>query len=745
MIGQNISHFYIVGRLGSGGMGDVYEAQDMRLPRAVAVKFLKPALNQSATAVKRFRREAWLAASLNHPNICTILDVGETEGGFFIAMELLQGETLKQKLRNGPLPFAEVLDIAMDVTRALMVAHDAGIVHRDLSPGNVFVTTQKTAKLLDFGLAKFVPNEDESHVTESLTRGAGVPGTLHHLAPEQLLERHVDRRTDLFALGTVIYYAATGARPFDGSGRAEVIARIINEDPVPLGSLAPHFPSELERVVTRLLEKSPDLRYQRASDLLKDLELVRHLQHAEPRGGRPPRSASSLALAVLPFAILGDDDAALRGFRAGLPEDLAWWLRQVPGVRVAPRTSTESLRGQSIREIGERLGVDALLEGTVQRAGARIRVIVNFLDSRTEEPLRDPLRLDASSEDLLTVQDFVARQIVAAIKSAVAQASLAVGTKNADAYREYQRGLHYLRDMFGGAWSQVMYHAGRAIDLDPGFALGHVMLAEAYCFVGLLSLMKPEAAFRQARLAAQRALALDPDLAPAHAAEALVRFGRDWDWDGAESGFRRALDLDPHLASARMYYSWLLGLLGREPAAFSEAERALANSPSRMVMAGAALTYFMAARYDDAIVRCNACLAKTPDYIFATYLRGQCYHMRRDYRAAHADLERAVELGKRAPFYLGLLGKSYGEAGDIEGARRILAELDEVARRQYVAPHCYVYVLHGMGDRQGALAHQERAYEDGAPPLNYLTPFIRNLYSLDPLHRDRLHQMRLNV
>jgi eukaryotic-like serine/threonine-protein kinase len=745
VIGQNISHFYIVGRLGSGGMGDVYEAQDMRLPRAVAVKFLKPALNQSATAVKRFRREAWLAASLNHPNICTILDVGETDDGFFIAMELLQGETLKQRLRHGPLPIEDVLDIATDVTRALMVAHDAGIVHRDLSPGNVFVTTQKTAKLLDFGLAKLVPSEDDSHVTESLTRGGDVPGTLHHLAPEQLLERAVDRRTDLFALGTVIYYAATGARPFDGTGRPEVIGKIIHEDPVPIGSLMPHCPPELERIVTRLLEKAPDRRYQRASDLLKDLELVRQLQHAEPRGGRVHRGASTFALAVLPFAILGDDDAALRGFRAGLPEDLAWWLRKVPGVRVAPRTSTESLRGQSIREIGERLGVDALLEGTMQRAGARIRVIVNLLDSRTEEALRDPIRLDAAYDDLLSVQDLVARQIVAAVKSAVAQANLAVGTKNSDAVREYQRGLHYLRDMFGGGWSQAMYHAGRAIEFDPGFALGHVMLAEAYCFVGLLSLMKPEAAFRQARQAAQRALALDAELAPAHAAEALVRFGRDWDWDGAESSFRRALDLDPDLASARMYYSWLLGLLGREPAAFSEAERAVASSKSRMVMAGAALTYFMATRYEDAIVRCDACLAKTPDYIFATYLRGQCYHMLQDYRAAHADLERAVELGKRAPFYLGLLGKSYGEAGDVDRARQILTELEDLARRQYVAPHCYVYILHGMGDRQGALEYQERAYEDGAPPLNYLTPFIRNLYSLDPLHRDRLHQMRLNV
>jgi serine/threonine-protein kinase len=645
------------------------------------------------------------------------------------------------------LPIGELLDIAIDVTRALMIAHDAGIIHRDLSPGNVFITNQKTVKLLDFGLAKLVPTAaDDTQVSESLTHGGDVPGTLHHLAPEQLLKHAVDRRTDLFALGTVLYYAATGARPFDAVSRSEIISKILGEDPIPLRSLGRHFPVQFERIVAKLLEKSPERRYQRASDLLKDLELVRQLRQADPGASeRAPRGHATTGLAVLPFAILGDGDAALRGFAAGLPEDLAWWLRKVPGIRVAARTSTESQRGHSIREIGERLGVDLLLEGTVQRAAGRIRVIVNFLDSRSEEPLRDPIRIDAVAEDLLSAQDMVARQIVAAVKSAVANANVPVGTKNADAYREYQRGLHHLRDMFAGGWRPAIDHATRTTELDPGFALGHVMQADVYCFLGLLSLMTPNIAFKQARTAAERALRLDPDLAPAHAALALVRFGGDWDWDGAESEFRRALDLDPGLAPARMYYSWLLGLLGREAAAFAEAERAVASSRSRIVHAGTALTYFMAARYDDAVARCNECLERAPEYIFATYLRGQCNHMRQNFDEAHADLERAVQLGKRAPFYLGLLGKSYGESGQVERAAKIIEELDRLAKGQYIAPHCYVYVLHGMGERERALQYQEQAYRDGAAPLNYLTPFIRNLFSLDPLHRDRLRQMRLNV
>jgi eukaryotic-like serine/threonine-protein kinase len=747
VIGRHVSNFYILGRLGSGGMGDVYEAQDMRLPRAVAVKLLKPSLTQSRVAVKRFRREAWLAASLNHPNICTILDVGEADGLFFIAMELLQGESLKQRLRNGALAVAEMLDVAIDITRALMIAHDAGIIHRDLTPGNVFLTERGPAKLLDFGLAKVIASEDdESRATESLTAEGGIPGTLHHLAPEQIDNRPVDRRTDLFALGTVLYYAATGARPFDAKGRIEIFSKILSADPVPLRRLAPHYPVEFERIVAKLLAKSPEVRYQRASDLLKDLELVRNLQQVESRvAPRPTRDAAAIAVAVLPFAILGDDDAALRGFRDGLPEDLAWWLRKLPGIRVAPRTSTDSLRGQSIRQIGERLAVDAVIEGSVQRADTRIRVIVNFIHSKTEEALRAPVRIDTAADDLLSVQDAVARQIVAAVKSIIAQVNTSVGTKNADAYHEYQRGLHHMRDMFGGAWRDVIEHATRATELDPAFAPAHVMLADAYCFLGLLSLMTPSLAFKKAKRAAHRALALDESLAPAHSALALVRFGDEWDWDGAEAAFRRALDLDPDLASARMYYSWLLGLLGREAAAFTEAERAVTTSRSRVVLAGTALTYFMATKYTEAIERCQECLARDPNYIFATYLRGQCYHMLRDYAAAHADLERAAELGQRAPFFLGLLGKSYGEAGLHDRAASIIEELDRIATRQYVAPHCYVYVLHGMGERERAMQHQEQAYRDGAPPLNYLTPFIRNLFSLDPLHRDRLRQMRLSV
>ena len=726
-------------------MGDVYEAQDLRLPRSVALKVLKPSLVEDQTAQRRFDREARLAASLNHPNICTILDIGEADGLSFIAMELLQGESLKQRLRNGPMPVQDLLAVAIDVTRALSVAHLADIIHRDITPGNIFLTDGGTAKLLDFGLAKaLVVDDDEAGdgMTEGVTDLGVIPGTVHYLAPEQLLKAPIDRRSDLWALGAVLYHAATAARPFDARTKTEVIAQILGPHVMPPRRIVPTLPEAFEQIVMRLLEPDPAHRYQRAADLLKDLETLR--EERQPATQRPSRRQANMSLAVLPFALAGDETETLRSFRDGLATDTAWALQQIPGLRVASRTSVESARGLDIRALGERVGVEHVLEGSIQQVGERFRVIAGLVAVQGDERLRMPLRIELPGTDVLSAQDEAVRQVVAAVKSTATRSTHAV-TTSPEAFVEYQRGLHAQRDVFSGTWSTVIEHATRATDIDPGFAPAHAMLADTYNSLGLLSFMKPRLAFQKARLAAERALAIDPDLAAAHAALGLVRFGDDWDWNAAETHFRRALDLDPELASARVHYSWLLMLLGREAAALAEANRAVSAWRTRFVIAGAAVTYFLAERYDEAIALCDEALESDPEYLFATYQRGQCYHMKGMYPSAQAELERGAHIGGRAPFYIALLGKSYGEAGMRDKALAIVRELDEMQSRRYVAPHCYVYIYHGLGEREEALLHQEDAYRDGGQPLNYLSPFIRNLFSLDPTHRDRLRQMRLTV
>jgi serine/threonine protein kinase/Flp pilus assembly protein TadD len=745
VIGKQISHYYIVGLLGSGGMGDVFEAQDLNLPRSVALKFLKAPLLDSAPAVKRFQREAWLSASLNHPNICTILELGQCDGLSFIAMELLQGESLKQRLRAGPLSFPEIVKMSSDVAHALVAAHSAGVIHRDLTPGNIFLTKGGGTKLLDFGLAKTLGVGDEAAPSDTITAAETVIGTVHHLAPEQLQYKRADRRSDLFALGTVLYQAATGVRAFEARTKTGVITQILTQQPLPLRRLAPHCPPEFEAIIARLLEKNPDDRYQRASELLKELDAIRHVD--SPVAAKRPKNrfGSTLTVAVLPFKILGNDDATVRGFRDGLSADLAWWLQQTPGIRVAPQTSTDGLLGNSIRHIGEQLRANAILEGSIQKAGDRLRVIANTIHAAREEPLRPPLRIETAGDDVLAAQDEVSRQIVATVRAIAARSQVAGISENPEVVFEYQRGLEYGRDLFRGGWHKVIEHASQARELDPASSAVEILLSDTYGFLGMLSLMKPKVAFQKAEEAAQRALTLAPHAAAAHSALALARFGGYWDWEGAEASFRRALELDPELSTARIYYSWLLAMQGRDSVAFSEADHAVSLSRSRFVQAGAAVTYIMGQRYDEARTRIEECLAKDPAYVYGILVRGQCYHLLGDYATAHDDLLRAANLGHREPHYLGLLGKSYAEAGRHEDARAIIAELDGLATTKYVAPHCYMYVLYGLGDRERAMEFQERAYEDGAPPINYFTPFIRHLFSLDPHHRDRLRQMRLNL
>jgi tetratricopeptide (TPR) repeat protein/tRNA A-37 threonylcarbamoyl transferase component Bud32 len=616
MIGHQISHFYIVRTLGTGGMGVVYEAQDTEFPRSVAVKLLKEELSKDADAVRRFKREARLASSLNHPNICAILEVGEDDGQSFIAMELLEGRSLKSKLVTAPLPAGEIIDIASQAADALAAAHDRGIIHRDITPGNIFLTADGTVKLLDFGLAKHFPSlDDDALTTDELTRQGAVAGTIHYMSPEQLGGAVVaDYRCDFFALGSVMYQMATGARPFDIQPRSALMSAIRAEPHLPMRKLAPHQPLLLERIIDRLLAKNPEDRYQSAATVRADLDALRR---------EVPHDADQAA---------ADPPAARARRHAGEPE----------------------------------------------------------------------------------------------------------------AYHALKRGQHLWKTAIEGGWRAAIEYFQHATNRDPQFALAHVALASAYNFLGYYCLIKPSFAFTVAARAAARAVAIEPALGAAHIEMGVARFGGDWDWDGAEQAFRRGLSLDPTNAAGHIYYSWLLLLLGREDAAYQEAERGHALAPSsRFVVAARAQTLYLGRRYDEAIELCSDCLRFDPNFVFATHIRGLCFlrTSRRD--EAIADLQQAATLSSRTPFYLGLLGRCYGECGMRERALALIDELNQQPPDTYVAPQCYVYIYAALGERERALAYQEKAYEDGASPFNYLFPGIRELYALSPHHKKRLEQMRL--
>ena len=743
MIGRQISHFYVIRTLGTGGMGVVYEAQDTRLPRSVAIKVLREELSKNTDAVKRFKREARLASSLNHPNICTILEVAEDESQSFIAMELLEGTSLKSRLLGTPLSLAEIVAIANQVADALGAAHDQGIIHRDITPGNIFLTAGGLVKLLDFGLAKHFPTSTgDGQTTDDLTGFGAVAGTIHYMSPEQLSGAGVDYRCDFFALGAVLYQMATGARPFDILPRNALSSAIQLQPHMPMRQLAPHHPVQLERIIDRLLAKHPDDRYQSAATLRAELDALQ--RGAAPAALEAEFKAASTSVAVLPFEVLGALDANTLSLRDGLAADVSSRLSRLAAVRVAPRTSIRALNDLSVREIGKRLGVEMVLEGTLQRTDTRVRVTANLIDAAQERAVFPSLVIDRACGDALTTQDDVARDVSDGIAAVLSRPQARRYSQEPDAYHAFKRGQHSWKTCFDGGWRAAIEHFQHAIDRDPQFALAHVALASAYNFLGFYSLAKPNLAFAVAGRAAERALAVDPALGSAFIELALARFGGDWDWDGAEHAFRRGLALDSADPLAHVHYSWLLMLLGREDAAFAEAQRGHALAPSsRFVAAARAQTMYLGGRYDDAISLCNECLRFDPGYAFALHIRGLCHLSKSMRDPAIADLEQAASLGRRAPFYLGLLGRCYAEFGMRTEALSLIAELGQQPADTYVPPQCYVFIYAGLGERDHALEHQELAYEDGASPFNYLFPGIRELYARSAQHKKRLEQMRL--
>ena len=744
LIGCHVSHFYIIRTLGSGGMGVVYEAQDTRLPRSVAIKFLKPALAADTTAVRRFKREARLAASFNHPNICTILDIDDGQEQPFIAMELLQGRSLRRRLDAGPLALDEIVDVAIQVADGLGAAHDHGIMHRDLTPGNIFLTDSGLVKLLDFGLAKQHPSlEGDALLSDELTASGTAAGTIHYMAPEQFsTSGTTDYRADLFSYGVVLYQMATGSRPFESASRHELISLIQGQAHLAVRQFVPEHPAALGRVIDRLLAKDPNDRYQTAWAVRADLEQMKH--SGEPVPNRlAAADRGGWSVAVLPFELLGAAGPHGEHVGSGLAADIARRLASIRGVRVAPRTSTQVLPGELMRDLGRRLGVDLLLEGTVQHASGRLRVIANLVDAVREQSVCPPVTVERSFADLLEVQDVIARDLAEHLRPSFAQPSSRY-TQDPEAFHAFKRGQHYWASCFAGGWRQAIDHFQIAVDRDPHFALAHVALANAYNFLGLYSLMKPHLAFAVASRSAERALSVDDTLATVHAELGLAKFGGEWNWEVCELEFRRALHLDAKNALVHVYYSWLLMLLGRDAAAFAEAEAGHTLAPSsRLVRSARAQTFYLARRYDDAIELCSECLKADPAYVFALHLRGLCWLGKTARQEAIADLQRAAALTGRSPFYLGLLGLCYGRFGMRSEALELVAELEQLASRTYVPSQCYVFIYAGLGQKEKALAYQEDAYVDGASPFNYLNPNVRDLYALDPRHQKRLEQMRL--
>jgi len=793
LIGRMVGHFRVVAALGAGGMGVVYRAVDERLGREVALKVPPASAFADATARARLLREARTASSLNHPNVCTIHEVGEDDGQIFIAMELVRGEPLSGLISSGGLPTETVVRYGAQIADALAHAHENGVVHRDLTSANVVVTPEGLVKILDFGLATHGERElsDVTRSEASLAEAGEVAGTLPYMAPEVLRGGNGDSRSDIWALGVVLYEMTAGRRPFAGDTGFELTSAILRDPPPPLPASAP---PGLQAVVRRCLAKGPMERYRRAGEVRAALEAV-SMNAAPPRvsaePARPaslPRRARSLprsallpggavalaalawlaaerlsrprtpapgtapirSIAVLPLVNMSADQSE-EYFADGMTEALTSSLAQIRALRVTSRTSVMQYKAtrESVPRIAKELNVDGIVEGSILRAGGRVKITAQLIRAADDTHLW-AREYERDLRDVLTLQSEVAREIAGEIRVELTPSEQArLGREqavNTDAHELYLRGRFALsRAADEPAIRKAISLFEEALTVDPSNAEAYAGLADAYESL-TDNYVAPKEVMPQARAAAERALALDESLAEAHNSLAYESFIYEWDFSRAEREVRRSIELNPSYAPAHDTYAAYLTATRRFEDALRESRQAAELDPFAVII-GMNLSWYLTAarRYDEAIEAVRKTVDLQPGC-------GQCYAQLSIAQVCKGDYDAAIENGQRgvqldnSPLNLAFLTTAYAIAGKQTETRRAIAQLKEISKTRFLCPYeIGVAYLH-LGERDEALRWLEKGYEERSYCMVWLEvdPRLDQLRS-DPRLTDLIRRIGLPV
>jgi len=786
MIGRIVSHYKILEKLGEGGMGVVYRAEDIKLRRIVALKFLPPEMTRDPEAKARFIREARAASALDHQNICVVHEIDETEDGqLFICMALYEGETLRQRIERGPMAIEDAVDIAVQAGRGLAKAHSQGIVHRDVKPANMVVTREGIVKILDFGLAKLAGRT-------KLTKDFSTLGTVAYMSPEQARGGTIDHRTDIWSLGVILYEMATGRQPFRSDYEQALVYSIINEEPPPIARLRPDVPSELGDVIARALSKDPDGRFSGMNEMITALESIQrelaqlkspgNADEAAPRrvggvriprwlavliicgcglllfagysaikgrffGAAPEKSIASLA--VLPFQNFSADPEQ-EYFSDGMTEALIGELSKIKALRVISRTSVMSYKktSKTLPQIARELGVDVVVEGSVQRANDRVQISAKLVRVDPERHLWSD-NFMRSLSDILALQSEVAQAIAREIKISVAPEErnriASARAVSPDVHEAYLKGRYSINKFSEAGVRAGIEHFERAIEIDTSFAPAYAGLAEAYDILGSVGYLTPKEAWPKVREFAEKALRFDETSAEAYLLIADIKDIFEWDFKGAEAHYNRSLELNPNYATARSWYAMYLASQRRFNEAIREARHSAKLDPrSPAIVSNVAWIYEKAGLEDSALIYIREILEIDGSIPIAHAILGKVYLKKKMFQEAIAEQQMAISLGDSNT--LADLAITYSRSGDAGRARKTLALIIAYSQRKYISASSIAAVYSELGDANRALEALERGYEERDAALAYMKIFSPSYDKIrsEPRYQELLKKVGLH-
>jgi len=739
--------YQIIEELGKGGMGKVYKVHDTKIKEKIALKLIKPEIAKDKKTIERFSNELRLTRKIRHKNICQMFDLGEERGTHFITMEFVPGQDLKGLIRQtGQLAVGTSISIAKQICDGLTAAHKLGVIHRDLKPSNIMIDKEGNVQIMDFGIAR-------SLEAKGIT-GAGVMiGTPEYMSPEQVEGKEVDQRSDIYSLGVILYEMVAGRVPFGGDTPFTIGMKHKSEIPKDPKELNAQIPVDFSYVILRCMEKGKEGRYHSAGELLAELEKIEKETSKRILIEKKPETEElkwQNSIAVLPFVDLSPEKDQ-EYFCDGMAEELINALTKIEKLQVASRTSSFQFKekGCDIHEVGRKLKVKTVLEGSIRKAGDRMRITAQLVNVDDGYHLWSE-KYDRKMEDIFAIQDEISLAIIDKLKLKLLKEEketfIKRYTDDLEAYDLYLKGRYFWNRRYEGGLQKGLEYFNQTIKKDPSYAPAYAGIADSLSILGLFGWLPPKEAFPKAKAAALKAIEIDDMLAEAYTSLGWINMLYDWDWSEAEKNLKRGIEIDPNYAIGQLWYALYLLYMGRFEEATSTIMKALEiDSLSLLINVNLGCTLYFKRQYDEAIEQCLKTLEMDPNYLLSYWFLGAGYGGKGMWKETISAMEKAVALSEESPFFIGYLGWAYAKSGQKDKARRALNQLEKLSKEKYISPYYRAMIYFGLGEKARLFEYLEKAYEVREPilvPTIKGAPFFDSVRS-EPKFKALLKKMGL--